>query len=79
MSVFEEYKNGDHAIPKVMQALVACGKGFENLSVKEVPVPEIGPDQINVPVRCRLDGGRICRVGCFVHGTEGPATIDASG
>jgi len=52
----EEYKYGDYAIPKVMQALVSCGKGFDNLAAKEVPVPEIGPDQL----LARVDATGVC-------------------
>ena len=33
-------------IPKTMQAVIACGKGFKNLQVAEIPVPQINADQI---------------------------------
>ena len=39
-----------------MQALVASGTGFENLAVKEVPVPQIGPDQL----LARVDAAGVC-------------------
>ena len=56
MIAFEKYINGDFAVPKTMQALVACGKGFESLSVREVPVSEIGPDQL----LARVDAAGVC-------------------
>ncbi|MEK6249062.1 MAG: alcohol dehydrogenase catalytic domain-containing protein, partial [Planctomycetales bacterium] len=39
-----------------MRAVVASGKGYENLAVKEVPVPEIGPDQL----LARVDAAGVC-------------------
>lgn len=54
------YKNyisqTDFVIPKAMQALVASGSGFENLAVKEVPVPDVGPDQL----LARVDAAGVC-------------------
>jgi len=43
-------------IPKVMRALVASGTGFESLAVKEVPVPDVGPDQL----LARVDAAGVC-------------------
>ena len=38
--------NPDLKIPDVMQAVVSSGKGFENLSVKDIAVPEITANQL---------------------------------
>ena len=47
MSKYEEFCcRQDFLIPKTMQALVASGKGFDNLEVKQVLVPETGPEQL---------------------------------
>ncbi|UCF00248.1 MAG: zinc-binding dehydrogenase [Planctomycetota bacterium] len=54
------YKNyihqTDFVIPNTMQALVASGSGFENLAVKKVPVPDVGPDQL----LARVDAAGVC-------------------
>jgi len=39
-----------------MQALVASGSGFENLAVQEIPVPDIGAEQI----LARVDAAGVC-------------------
>lgn len=46
----------DSGIPHTMQALIAKGRGFENLEIAEVPVPEISPDQL----LCRVDAAGVC-------------------
>ena len=57
MSKYNKYHtSSDFVIPETMQALVAFGKGFENLSIKEVPVPEIGPHQL----LARVDAAGVC-------------------
>ena len=56
MTLFEKYINGDDTIPSTMQAVIACGRGFENLKVAEVPVPEINADQI----LARVDAAGVC-------------------
>jgi len=57
MGTLEEYTSRTNfVIPKTMQALVASGAGFENLAVKEVPVPQIGPDQL----LARVDAAGVC-------------------
>lgn len=43
-------------IPSTMQAVIACGRGFDNLRVAEVPVPTIGPDQL----LARVDAAGVC-------------------
>lgn len=43
-------------IPETMQAVIAEGIGFDNLAVREVPVPRIGPDQI----LARVDAAGVC-------------------
>lgn len=42
--------------PKKMQALVASGRGFENLAVREVDVPQVGPGQM----LARVDAAGVC-------------------
>ena len=57
MSKYTDYRcKAEPVIPKVMQALVARGSGFENLAVKEVPVPDVGPDQL----LARVDAAGVC-------------------
>jgi len=43
-------------IPETMLALVASGRGFENLQVCEVPVPDVGPGQM----LARVDAAGVC-------------------
>ncbi len=43
-------------IPKKMKAVVMSGKGFENVKVQEVDVPEPGPNQI----LARVDAAGVC-------------------
>jgi threonine dehydrogenase-like Zn-dependent dehydrogenase len=43
-------------MPETMRALVLDGAGFEHLSVREVPVPRPGPDQL----LARVDAAGIC-------------------
>lgn len=50
-SKLKEYK-----IPSRMQAVIACGRGFENLKVAQVPVPDISPNQI----LARVDAAGVC-------------------
>ncbi|MBN1437225.1 MAG: zinc-binding dehydrogenase [Sedimentisphaerales bacterium] len=57
MSKFEQYfVQQDFDIPATMQAVLASGAGFENLSVAEVPVPQIGPNQL----LARVDAAGVC-------------------
>ncbi|RKY09548.1 MAG: hypothetical protein DRP56_02465 [Planctomycetota bacterium] len=49
-------KNKEYSIPSTMQALIAKGKGFENLEVAEIPIPEINFDQI----LARVDAAGVC-------------------
>lgn len=44
------------AVPATMRALVASGRGIENLAVKTVPVPEPGPNQL----LARVDAAGVC-------------------
>lgn len=46
----------EQGIPATMQAVIACGRGFENLKVAEVPVPDVGPDQL----LARVDAAGVC-------------------
>ncbi|MBN2212073.1 MAG: zinc-binding dehydrogenase, partial [Sedimentisphaerales bacterium] len=46
----------DLPVPEVMQAVIAKGRGFENLEVAEIPVPRIGPDQL----LARVDAAGVC-------------------
>lgn len=57
MSKSGNYQNMDHiAVPATMQAVVLEGCGFENLAVREVPVPDVGPNQI----LARVDAAGVC-------------------
>jgi threonine dehydrogenase-like Zn-dependent dehydrogenase len=57
MSKYESFKNDrNYVIPETMQALVAWGSGFENLAVKEVPVPKPGANQL----LARVDAAGVC-------------------
>ena len=57
MSKYENFRNiKSPPIPKTMQALIAKGRGFENLEVAEVPVPRINPDQL----LARVDAAGVC-------------------
>lgn len=46
----------ESSIPASMQAVVAFGRGFENLAVRQVPVPEIGAGQL----LARVDAAGVC-------------------
>jgi threonine dehydrogenase-like Zn-dependent dehydrogenase len=56
MSTFENYMKRDFTVPKTMQALIAKGRGFDNLEVAEIPIPEINADQI----LARVDAAGVC-------------------
>ncbi|MBU4292544.1 MAG: alcohol dehydrogenase catalytic domain-containing protein [Actinobacteria bacterium] len=58
MSKLEKYINDfqDYKIPKKMKATVLSGIGFENISVKEVPVPTVSPKQL----LARVDAAGVC-------------------
>lgn len=56
MSTLDHYIEGDFAIPKTMQAVIAKGRGFENLAVAEVPIPKINPNQL----LARVDAAGVC-------------------
>ena len=57
MSKYGDYvSQTDFVIPRTMQALVASGSGFDNLELREVPVPEIGPNQL----LARVDAAGVC-------------------
>ena len=57
MSKADDYRSDtDFIIPETMQAIVASGAGFENLAVQQVPVPQIGPDQL----LGRVDAAGVC-------------------
>lgn len=43
-------------IPETMQAILARGRGFDNLALREIPVPRPGPDQI----LARVDAAGVC-------------------
>jgi len=46
----------DYKIPKTMKAVVLSGRGFENIKIKRVPVPEPGPKQL----LARVDAAGVC-------------------
>ena len=57
MTTYQQYRSQTQFdVPKTMQALIAGGAGFENLSVTSVPVPETGPDQL----LARVDAAGVC-------------------
>ena len=57
MSGYKDFSGStDYTIPSTMQAVIACGKGFENLKIAEVPIPEITPNQI----LARVDAAGVC-------------------
>jgi threonine dehydrogenase-like Zn-dependent dehydrogenase len=57
MPRYESYRyQKDFTIPATMQAVIACGTGFDNLKVAEVPVPQHGPNQI----LARVDAAGVC-------------------
>ncbi len=57
MDRFGKYRGAvDAAVPEVMEAVVASGRGFGNLAVREVAVPEIGAGQL----LARVDAAGVC-------------------
>ncbi len=46
----------DFIVPKMMQALIARGTGFENLQIANVPIPEINSNQL----LARVDAAGVC-------------------
>ena len=44
------------ALPSTMHALVLAGRGFENLALRELPIPRPGPEQL----LARVDAAGIC-------------------
>ena len=48
--------SSDFSVPDMMQAVVSSGKGFENLAVKEIPVPKITARQL----LARVDAAGVC-------------------
>ena len=56
MGKYRDYRNRIDNIPEKMQAVIAKGRGFENLAVAEVDIPEINPSQI----LARVDAAGVC-------------------
>ncbi|MDD4872347.1 MAG: zinc-binding dehydrogenase [Kiritimatiellae bacterium] len=57
MSILSNYRNAvEIPVPSNMQAVVLAGRGFENLAVKEVPVPDVRSNQI----LARVDAAGVC-------------------
>jgi threonine dehydrogenase-like Zn-dependent dehydrogenase len=57
MSKYSDYSSSiEFEIPQSMHALIATGKGFDKLSVTEVAVPQIGPNQL----LARVDAAGVC-------------------
>ena len=57
MSQYEHYCDvSSLSIPKTMQALIARGRGFENLEIAEIPIPTINPNQL----LARVDAAGVC-------------------
>ena len=57
MSKYEEHSDlTNYTVPSTMHAVIACGRGFENLKVAEVPIPQINPNQL----LARVDAAGVC-------------------
>ncbi len=58
MSKFQSYKNIDESYkaPGTMMAAVLSGTGYKNFKIREVPVPEPGPNQL----LARVDATTLC-------------------
>jgi len=57
MSKFDTYWNQkEFNIPATMKAVVCTGVGFENIKVVDVPVPQVGDNQL----LCRVDAAGVC-------------------
>jgi len=57
MSKYDSFsKVGSYTVPKTMQAVIACGRGFENLKVAEVPIQKINSNQL----LARVDAAGVC-------------------
>ena len=57
MSKYQQYnRQTEFDIPETMQAVIAKGRGFENLEVAEVPIPKINSNQI----LARVDAAGVC-------------------
>ncbi len=57
MSKFAEYRSQTKfELPETMQAAVVSGAGFENLACREVPIPQVGPNQL----LARVDAAGVC-------------------
>jgi threonine dehydrogenase-like Zn-dependent dehydrogenase len=57
METYKKYASQqEFNVPQTMQALIAKGRGFENLQVTEIPVPKINPNQL----LARVDAAGVC-------------------
>jgi threonine dehydrogenase-like Zn-dependent dehydrogenase len=57
MTKYNDYRTQkEFIIPKTMTAVMLCGVGFENLQVREIPVPQVGDDQL----LARVDAAGVC-------------------
>ncbi len=57
MTNYDRYtKELDKPLPDVMHALVAAGRGFDNLALTTLPVPQPGPNQL----LARVDAAGVC-------------------
>ena len=57
MGLYEQYRRQvEFDVPEMMTAVVARGAGFDNLSVCEVPVPQVGANQL----LARVDAAGVC-------------------
>ncbi len=52
----KNHLDAPYYIPEMMQAVIAKGRGFENLEIATIPVPAIGPDQL----LARVDAAGVC-------------------
>ena len=58
MTGIDKYMNdfNDYRIPEKMKAALLFGVGFDNIAVREVPVPRPGPGQL----LARVDAAGVC-------------------
>lgn len=57
MSKLDRYRDArNYAVPSTMKALVLSGVGFDNLAVRDVPIPQPGPRQL----LARVDAAGVC-------------------
>jgi D-arabinose 1-dehydrogenase-like Zn-dependent alcohol dehydrogenase len=57
MSKYQRYRNQtEFNVPETMLAVRLAGKGFENLRLEQIPVPQVGENQL----LARVDAAGVC-------------------